>query len=533
MSFEDIGRAASEAAQAARNGHNAQWGEPEPLSDPADKAAPYPLDALPVIMREAVRAYQHYGQQPLAIVAGSALASASLAVQGLVNVRRDGLLCSPASLSIVTIAPSGERKTAADRAMRKGADDWQKDTLKRLGPKIDERVALLEAFEAERAGLASALRSEKAKKKSDARDANVAELKREIVEHAKKKPVPAGVPILFYEDSTIEKLQTQLRVSWPSASWWSNEGGAVFGGHAFSEESAMRSFSAINKLWDGQAIDRARIGDGHSIAYGRRLTVSIMLQPVVLGRLVTGQDGLARGLGALARFLTSWPDSTAGTREYREAPDVIPELAAFHQRIRELLDRPLPMPFDLNLCDAPDLEGGADPLELAPAELHLSRPAFDVWRTLHDDVERELKPEGDYASVRDVAAKTADVAARLAAIFHTLELAPAGTIGADHMAAAGGLAVWHLHEARRVLSGACVAGDGDEAGDAKVLADWLLTQTAPVPLKHVSQYAPYRVRKKDRRDRALEFLSAKGWTQVAPHHGPAAVFINPALKTAL
>ena len=519
---------------AIKGAREAPWPEPEPLSDPADKPAPYPLDALPPLMREAVASYQHFGRQPLAIVAGSALASASLAVQGLVDVRRDGLLCSPASLSIVTVAESGERKTAADRVMRAGADQWQKDTLRRLGRKIAERAALLDAFEAERAGLASALRTEAAKKKSDARDANVEALRRDIVEHAKRRPLVGGVPSLCYEDTTAEQLQRQLRTVWPSAAWWSNEGGTVFGGHAFNEDAAMRTFALLNRLWDGQALDRGRVTDGgHTVAHGRRLTVSIMLQPVVLGRLVTGHDGLARGLGALARFLPSWPETTAGTRDYREAPEGgLPAVAAFHARIRDLLDLPLPMAFDLDLFDAPDLVEGGDPLELDPTELRLARPAFEVWRALHDDVERQLAPDGDYAAVKDVAAKTADVAARLAAIFHTLELGPGGDIGTDHMLPAAGLAVWHLHEARRILAGAVVAGEGDEPGQAKIMADWLLTQADPVPLKVVSQYAPYSVRRKASRDRAIEFLRAKGWVRVAPHHGPAAVFLNPALRGA-
>ena len=77
-----------------------------------------------------------------------------------------------------------------------------------------------------------------------------------------------------------------------------------------------------------------------------------------------------------------------------------------------------------------------------------------------------------------------------------------------------------------------VAGEGDEPGQAKIMADWLLTQADPVPLKVVSQYAPYSVRRKVSRDRAIEFLRAKGWVRVAPHHGPAAVFLNPALRGA-
>jgi hypothetical protein len=507
---------------------NGEWREPEPLTDPADRPEPYPVAQLPRTLREAVVEYRAYGQQPVSLVAGAALASTSLAVQGLVNVRRDGQLCGPTSLSLLTVAESGERKTAADRCLRAGADAWQKETTKRLAPRIAERTALLEAFEAERAGLASAMRQAAAKKKSDARDADVEACRRAITEHATKRPIAAPVPALFHENATIEGLSKSLRLEWPSSSWWSNEAGAIVGGHGFSDDAAMRTLSTLNSLWDGQPLDRSRSTETRSIVYGRRLTVSLMLQPVVFGRLVAGQDGLARGLGSLARFLASWPETTMGTRLYA-SPGEMQAVARLHDRIGALLDHRLPMPFDLEAFRADDEDG--DALELEPTELRLDRGAFEVWREYHDDVERELAGDGDSAAVRDVASKSADNASRLAAIFHVLDRGPHGQINAGAMEAGCHLAAWYLYEARRMLAGAVVAGDAaDAAGDAKILANWLLERATAPALKDLSQLAPYRVRKKSRRDRAIEFLQAKSWVRLAPRDGRTVVLLNPALR---
>src|SRR5690349_840088 len=55
------------------------WPEPEPLIAPDEEPRPYPVDALPGHMQRAVRAYQSYGKQPMALVACSALGSLSLA----------------------------------------------------------------------------------------------------------------------------------------------------------------------------------------------------------------------------------------------------------------------------------------------------------------------------------------------------------------------------------------------------------------------------------------------------------------------
>jgi putative DNA primase/helicase len=72
-----------------RAGHSApEWPDPEPLTGPLDRR-PYPADAPPPLLRDAVREAQAFAQAPVALVACSALAALSLAAQGLVNVRRD------------------------------------------------------------------------------------------------------------------------------------------------------------------------------------------------------------------------------------------------------------------------------------------------------------------------------------------------------------------------------------------------------------------------------------------------------------
>jgi hypothetical protein len=72
------------------------WPDPVPLFAEHEKPAPYPVDALPAAIRPAVESYQAFGQQPIEMVACSALAAASLACQGLANADRDGSCVSAA-----------------------------------------------------------------------------------------------------------------------------------------------------------------------------------------------------------------------------------------------------------------------------------------------------------------------------------------------------------------------------------------------------------------------------------------------------
>ena len=87
-----------------------QWEAPVELTPEQTSQAPYPTDALPSIIRNAVNSYQQYGQQPLPLIACSALANVSLACQNLANVARDSLLVSPVSLFFIVIANSGREK---------------------------------------------------------------------------------------------------------------------------------------------------------------------------------------------------------------------------------------------------------------------------------------------------------------------------------------------------------------------------------------------------------------------------------------
>ena len=95
----------------------------------------YPIEQLPDIIKDAILSYQEYGQQPTALLANSALSNVSLACQGLANVARDDSLISPISMYFITVASSGERKSAADKvfghAIEKMATRYQKEYKRR------------------------------------------------------------------------------------------------------------------------------------------------------------------------------------------------------------------------------------------------------------------------------------------------------------------------------------------------------------------------------------------------------------------
>lgn len=206
----------------------------------------------------------------------------------------------------------------------------------------------------------------------------------------------------------------------------------MVGGHGMSEDSALGFLAFLNRLWDGREFRRDRVTTDSVKIVGRRLTVNLMAQPKVLAQLLEVKGGAARGVGAIARFLTCWPQSTMGDRPYKAPAVGMPRLAAFHARLRWLLDHPLPL----------DDRGG-----LVPETLRLAPDAFEAWRIYHDNVERQLKEA--LADCTDIAAKSAENAARIAAVLHVVEHGPAGEIDAATMLAGIRIAAWYLDQTKQ------------------------------------------------------------------------------------
>ena len=135
-----------------------EWPEPEPLTA-REAESPYPVDVLPPILRDAVTEYAQYGQQPLPLIAASALASASLVTQGLADVTRDEHLRGPTSLYFNVVAVSGERKTSADDWFKSAANDWVQARSRAMQPEIDSAKAAMGAWTAECEGLRTKIKS--------------------------------------------------------------------------------------------------------------------------------------------------------------------------------------------------------------------------------------------------------------------------------------------------------------------------------------------------------------------------------------
>lgn len=458
-------------AKAAVPADDDGWPEPQALIAKIEPE-PYPMDALPGTIRAAVEEVAGFVKAPVALVASSALAALSLACQAHVDVKRAEKLQGPSSLYLLTIADSGERKSTVDTLFTAAIRQYQTEQAEAAKPLLREYQGRLAAWEAERDGILSAIKeaSKKGKPTNDLR-ADLAELQHE-------KPQPPRVPRMLLGDETPESLAWNLAHGWPSAGIFSSEAGLILGSHAMGKDSVMRNLALLNILWDGGVHTIGRRTSESFEVRGARLAAGLMVQEATLREFFAKSGQLARGTGFLARFLVSWPASTQGARFFEEPPESWPRLAAFHRRITEILNLPAPMD-----------DNGV----LAPAVLSLAPEAKAAWIAFHDAIERELASGGELYDVRDVAAKAADNAARLAALFQVFGHG-VGAISLDCFVRASRIVAWHLSESRRFFGELALPG---ELVDAARLDSWLIEYckregTHVVGKNHVRQHGPLR-----------------------------------------
>lgn len=487
------------------------WREPLPLPTQPSERLPYPVDALPRYLADAVLEVRNYVQAPLSMIATTALASMAVAAQAHVDIARDDQLVGPVSINALIFGDSGERKTSCEGYFTGPIREYQAEQRVAAAASISKYRTNHSTYEAKRSGLlAEITRLSKAGDSTEAKE-------RELCELDERAPVRPRVPTMLLGDATPEGLLASLAKEWPSAAILSDEGGAVFGSHAMNRDTIMRNLATLNKLWGGGTHRVVRRTSDTFDVEGVRLSVSIMVQLPVLRAFLEKNERLARGSGFLARFLVCDPESTQGQRSYRAPPVAWPRLDTFHDRMRVVLRAPVPI-----------TERGT----LEPRVLELDEDARRAWVRFHDDVESGLAAGGELADVRDTASKAAENAARIAALFAVFDADPGCThVGVEHIGSACRIAAWHLSEAQRLFGR--LATD-EQAHRAAALEGWLVERCRTHGVREVARREAQRLGPRPTRNLeslrvALEVLADLGRVRLVEDGQAIVVRVNPAL----
>ena len=453
---------------------------PAPLQRELPPAEPFPLDALGTVLSEMARILRKVVQAPDAICGQSVLAAGATAVQSAADVLIDGRKF-PCSAFFLTVGETGERKTATDQYA--------------LWPHYRHERALTEHYKTAMLDYLIAADAYRRAREEALKSAKGRAAKQAAVAALGLPPRAPWEPTLLIQEPTYEGLIKTFLKGYPSLGLFADEGGRLIGGHAMNADNILKTAAGLSELWDGKRITRVRASDETAILYDRRLSLHLMVQPVVASTVLSNR--LLQGQGFLSRCLTCWPDTTAGTRTY-QAVNLAQESAVvtYNARIQKILEALLPWREDPEAVQ-----------ECTPRPVPLTPRAKRLWEAFHNHVEAQLGDGKELAPIRGFANKAAEHAARLAAIVTLGENHEASTIGAPQIEAGITLAEFYLSEALRLCD---TVGADPELVTAQATLVWL-QQYEVVHLAQVYQFGPNAVRDAKTARRILTMLDDHGW----------------------
>jgi hypothetical protein len=465
-------------------GGNPKIETPYPLMRSLSPSEPFPINALGSVLRPMAEAIHDRVQAPMAIGAQSSLAAAALAVQGHADVALPTGETKPASLYLITIAESGERKDSCDRLAMWPIAQRQITLREQHGVEhprwLDEKTIWDKLRD-------KALR---AGKKDDRAGMRV-----DLQALGPGPPEPLE-PLLTCSEPTFEGLCRLFKNGHPSLGIFTSEGGQFIGGHGMTEEAKLRTATGLSKLWDGTSVDRVRGGDGATSLWRRRLSMHLMIQPRVADLLM--RDRWLTDQGLTSRLLTSAPTSTVGSRLWHElqtTTEVV--IQDYGSRLLNILEKPLPL--------APGTRN-----ELTPRALPLDWEATQQWIKFADHVELRLGHGGELAPVKGFGSKLAEHATRLAAVLCLIDNIEAEVIDVVHMEAGIVLAEHYAAEALRLDEEVRISAQLMKANE---LLNWLQDEWEEenVSLPDVYQRGPYAIRDRNTAHALVRILEAHGW----------------------
>jgi putative DNA primase/helicase len=491
---------------------NSAWQEPSPITA---RATPkdYPVDSLPLLIREAVIEVQAATQAPMAIVASSAICAMATASQALIDVQRDNHLFGPVSLYFVVLGDSGERKSTVDALFSKSIKEFHQKSMAAGAEELAVYRAQRHAWQAKCDGIAGQIKSINSGKKKES-GSGICELERNLSELHKQEPERPLIPNVLVLDITTEKLAHQLAKEWPSCALVSAEGGLVFGGRSLSKENQLSTLAAFNALWSNEPLRISRKTSESFEISGARLSISLFVQSQVFENYIEEND-IARSIGFLARCLFAFPESTQGKRNYKPMPKKMVALETFNAHISRVFG----------------ITPTMNKNRLVPTLVALDDDAKVCWIKFHDEIEAQLAAGKMLEGLRDFGSKAAEIAARVAAVFQAADGFPIITISENNMESACQIVKWHISEVIRFF-GTCTTEEHRLMADAKKLDSWFVhycreTEATSINLIDILQRGPGSLRKKEKLKAPLEFLESRQRIKISSNS--RSIEVNPAL----
>jgi len=287
------------------------------------------IPVLPPRLQYVVDEVWQHTQAPHELIISSLLGAMSLAVQHRCRAQQKPGLEGPASLYLLTICESGERKTAVQKLLfrpfqdvQSGNDGARESRIKKFET---DHAVWIERYKALQKKLRSAI----------SKGENISDIESDLSKliNCKAKSLK-NQKRLIYTDTTPEALMQGLHENGKSAALVHDEFGLFAQGHM------GRQLPFLNTLWSGDDFFVDRKKTDCFVLKGASLTCFLQAQPGVWFKFLDEKGEEARNNGFLSRALICYPNSTQGTRfENTISQPATSNLTWFYDRCRRSLEK--------------------------------------------------------------------------------------------------------------------------------------------------------------------------------------------------
>ncbi len=425
------------------------WAPPVPLDVVGLPA--FPVNALPEPVCWWVTEVASTGKVPADLPGLLSLGVLGAAAAGRFRVRIGKTHGEPLNLYVAAVAPSGERKGPALRAMIFPIEDLERELQQAAAPEIKVAHEHRQIAEAR----LKHLREVAAKTEEPEKRERLEEEAKELA--ASLPPVPPQ-PRLLVSNTTPERLEELLSEQGGTICMVSEEAGSTF--EIAAGRYARDGGSQLDTLllaYDGGRINTHRIGRAGAQVDHPALSIVLTPQPRILESFSQHPEFQQRGL--VARFAFAIVPSLVGTRLYENRMASPLTRMAYADEIRRILTFPKP----------------ADPDEI-PA-LRLEGKGLEVWRSHHDQIELAQRDGERFAGMREWASKHPSRVARIAGLLHLVtcqDRQPWKIPISAQMVEAAWRIGWYLVE--HALAAHDLMGADERLGDARYVLTWILNQ---------------------------------------------------------
>lgn len=440
------------------------------------------LDAFP-IFKETVQGIAGRSQAPIELIVSVLLCVISLVCQYLIDVKRPWGNAGPTSLIIFTIALSGERKSTVERIATDVLRVFREKREKIDIQKTKEWSVLRELWEKQKKKIQKDITTK------NPASAEYEQLEKVLLAHANSEPTRPFVCKMIQQDVTQAALTEALEKHCPSEALLTSEGDIALRG-------VISQVGIMNALWDASGVEVGRASTGNYSLRDARFSIGIGVQPLVFQEYLERKGDIGKASGFFARALFFYPKSTQGTRFIGENTPI--SLDSYTKRMSILLEENF---------------GKFDARDSSKQVVEFSIEAGEELTRIHNRIERELQPGGDYERARDHASKLTENISRVAALLHFFETGQSQ------------ISLHELESAEKIVSGCSVvykklfSFSPQVVTDADALLSWLQERSRS-PLfrrtrkNEVLQRGPSGLRRVARLDRAIDYLIENGLIRI-------------------